>query len=678
MRRIQCMLLSASLVGALGGCLGDIGSTPSEDGVGPGPGPEGLRDPGRVTLHRLNRVEYNNTVRDLLGTALRPADDFPADDYGYGFDNIADVLSLSPVQLELYDRAAEALTDEALLTSSTAELFHHEAEALDGSAGSAQGTTWVLSSSGTVSVTVNLPAEGSYRIAARVWGQQAGAEPARMNLLVGGVTFGPFDVPETSGNPVVIEATTDLAAGNKVVQVEFINDYYDPDLNEDRNLVIDWIEVEGPLGAATDNPIRDRLVTCDPVGDGDPCVREIVGNFARRAWRRPLTETEVGSLVGLVDLAVTEGDDVETGLHLALQAILISPHFLFRVELDPAPELHPLDDHELASRLSYFLWSSMPDDDLFAAADSGSLQDPAELEAQVRRMLDDPKSEALLDNFAGQWLNTRGLVNHAPDPVAFPEYDDELRIAMETETRLFFGEFLRSDLPLDQMLEADFGFIDARLAAHYGEPAPATDFEKVTLTTGQRGGLLTQGALLTITSNPTRTSPVKRGKWILTNLLCSEPDPPPPGVEGLEENGPITGSVRERMEQHRSDPVCASCHRVMDPLGFALENYGPIGGWRTEDNGYAVDATGELPTGETFDGAAGMSSVIGADPRFARCVAEKLTTYGLGRGLEDTDAIYVDAIAEELRTRGNRMTDLIALIAQSEPFRMRRAQKEGE
>ncbi|MRG98087.1 DUF1592 domain-containing protein [Polyangium spumosum] len=664
---IPPLVLVAVLAPAAFGC--------SDDAATPG------TDPGRVTMHRLNRAEYNNTVRDLLGTTLRPADDFPADDRGYGFDNIADVLSISPLQAELYARAAEDLAREAMHLPSPSTTLRVEAETLTGQVGQASGDDWNLWSGGELPLTHEFPSTGTYRIAARVWGDQAGPDPVKMNLVVGGAIAGSFDVSATSANAVVVEAEASANAGTQVVSVEFTNDYYDPDLGADRNLHVDWIEIEGPLGVVGKNPIRERIVVCDPTS-GATCVREILQKFAERAFRRPVGEAEIDKLVGVVALAEAQGQTPSDGIEIALRAILTSPHFLFRPELDPDPNAdapaHPLNDFELASRLSYFLWSSMPDEELFAAAREGKLQDPAEIEAQVERMLADPKAEALVDNFAGQWLFTRALDDHQPDYHAFPKWNATLRESMRQETRLFFEEFLRSDLPIPRMLTADFTYIDQALATHYEiKDFQGEGFVRVTLQDPNRKGLLAQGSILTVTSFPTRTSPVKRGKWIMTQMLCTEPDAPPPGVEGLVTEEVPTGSIRQRLEIHRANPICAGCHEEMDNLGFGFENFDGIGSFRTVDLGFPVDSSGVLPGGKTFDGLAELSGILAEDPRFLHCVSEQMLTYALGRGHEAADADDLEHMTKELGDRGETFAELIKLVATSEPFRMRRGEAPG-
>lgn len=663
-RRLRVAALAAPL---LLGCSGD--PTPHPDVSG--------GDPGRVTMHRLNRFEYNNTVQDLLGTAQRPADDFPTDDYGYGFDNVSDVLSVSPVQVELYERAAEALAAEAMAVPKTAVTLRLEGEDLTSDVGGPTEDAWIVWSSGELPAVLDFSAKGKYAVRARVWGQQAGPDPVQMSISVSGKNLGVFDLPNTAQDPTVIEVTTDSDAGKHIVSVSFLNDYYDADTGDDRNLFVDWIEVEGPLDMPGKNPIRERLLLCDPAGGGDACVREILGDFASRAFRRPVGADEIDRLMGLVDVARDEGDPVDRGIELAIHGILTSPHFLFRPELDPDPQSalpHPVGDHEMASRLSYFLWSSLPDQELTAAAEQGELRSEAGIEEQVQRMIDDPRSDRFVESFAGQWLYTRALKNHQPDYHYFPTYDQALGNAMRRETELFLREFLHEELPVQQMLTANFTFVNDRLAAHYGFDAQGPEMVKVTVPDDRRGGLLKQAGILTVTSYPTRTTPVKRGKWILTQLLCDPPDPPPAGVEGLKIEEVPTGTIRERLAAHAKYEPCKSCHAQIDPAGFALEHYDGIGAWRTEENGFPVDATGELPTGEKFDGADEMAQLLAEDPRFPRCLTKQLMTYALGRGVEESDAPFLSQIEKDLPGRGSTLRGLVTLIATSEPFRMRRGE----
>ncbi len=524
------------------GCDGVIGSS---DGHGPfaGPGGGDVGAVGADIMHRLNQTEYRNTTRDLLGTQLDPAANFPADDVSFGFDNISQVLSVSPLLFELYEQAAQGLAAEVLNTG-----------------------------------------------------------------------------------------------------------------------------------------IRDSIVFCDP--SLASCRSDVFRELASRAWRRPASEEEVTRLQSLFDVALNEGEGVEEGLELAIRGILLSPHFIYRPELADDPlsaQPRLLNDYELASRLSYFLWSSMPDQTLFEAAANGSLRDETQLGAQVDRMLSDPKAQALVDNFAGQWLRIRSLEDHVPDYASFPEWDGALRDAMGQEAKLFFGEFLRGNVSMDELLLTDFTFLNDRLAEHYGLPFDlGSQLERVDLDASDpRFGLLTLGSLLTVTSTPIRTSPVKRGVWILEQLLCSEPPPPPPGVEGLPEGDMSSGSLRDRLELHRADPTCASCHNLMDPLGLGLEHYDAIGSFRTEDDGFPVDASGQLIDGQAFSNAREMAALIQQDERFDHCIVEKLFTYALGRPVASSEQPFAEAIAEEFAQSGSELPELIKLIVTSEPFRTRRGTLEG-
>ena len=646
-----------------------------------------LPDPGRVTLHRLNRAEYNNTVRDLLGTTRTPADDLPADDRGYGFDNIADLLTLSPVQLELYQGAAQALIEEALRSPVIPSVRRQfEAEALTATSGGASGTAWNLWSNGELRAPFRPTATGPYRITVRAWQTRGGPDDARFNLLVDGRVVMGFTVPNLAATPGEFTADVTLASTLPVVvAAQFTNDFYDAAAMQDRNLLIDWIRVEGPIGTmGPPNLARGRILTCDPLAAAgeDACAREVIRAFARRAWRRPLADDEVSRLAALVGVAHAQGEGFEAGLHLALQAVLLSPHFLFRVELDAdptSPAAHALNDHELAARLSYFLWSSMPDAALFALADAGRLHDPATLRAQVERMLADPKSRSLTDNFAGQWLYTRSLADHDADPTRFPGYTPALRASFRAETEAYFNAFLREDIGMDQFLTARFTFVDDALAGFYGLDAPpGTGVRRIDLTGNRRGGLLTQGSVLTVNSHPDRTSPVLRGQWVLNQLMCEPPPPPPPDVMGLATEIIPTGSLRQRFQQHRADPRCASCHALMDPIGFAFEHFDAVGAWRALDEGFAIDTTGTLPgTGTAFDGATSLAALLASDPRYPRCVTRQWFTYALGRGPDPSDDASLEAISHDWSAAGMRLRDLVLRIATSDAFTQRRGEPDG-
>lgn len=434
------------------------------------------------------------------------------------------------------------------------------------------------------------------------------------------------------------------------------------------------VAVEALTTAEAEPSPREGIVVCD-LAEGEGCVREVVIAFGARAWRRPLTEREVTDVLALHSRVLELGAGAEEGLALVIEAFLSSPHFLFRFEIDPDPgstASRPLDAYELASRLSYFIWSSMPDEALFEAAAEGRLQEPAEVRAQVERMLADDKASALADNFASQWLYLRGLEDHTVDETVAPGFDAELRGAMVQETRLFFDVFLFEDRPVTEMLTAGFTHLDDRLAAHY--ELEGASFERVSLDRTGRAGLLGQASILTVTSHPDRTSPVNRGKWVLEQMLCSEPPPPPPGVEGDIDGGAEGGSVREQLEQHRADPSCAACHQAMDPIGLSLEHFDAAGRWRERDGSHPIDASGVLPDGRRFDGAIELGRLLAEDPRFTRCLTEKMLTYALGRGLDHGDDVHLDELTQALESGHGSLAELITLVATSRPFLYRRGE----
>jgi hypothetical protein len=675
-RRLGALAAAPLLAALLPACWADIQPAPAENG---GPTQVAEPDPGTVTIHRLNRSEYNNTVRDLLNTALRPADEFPADDTGYGFDNIADVLALSPLHLELYERAAAQLIDRVFPTRAVRTLI--EAESATASTGAAwRDVGWNLFADGAIAAVIEVEEAGRYELSVRANGQDAAGVAAHMVFLVDGVVVDEIDVPEGPAFSVYTSEVT-LTAGAREIGVGFTNDYWDPDAGEDRNLIVDWFALDGPLDSA-ETPERAAVLTCALDGSDDrACAEAVLARFAGRAWRRPIEDAEFAELLALFDAALAADASAEEALSYPLQAVLLSPHFLFRVELDEGEdpeEPHLLGPYELASRLSYFLWSSMPDEPLLAAAADGSLHDPEVLAAQARRMLADPRSRALVDGFAAQWLYIRDIDNAFPDTWRFPEFDEELRGSMREEMTRFFESFVRSPRDMRDLLLSETTFVDARLAAHYGLPAPGDGFHEVSAAELERGGLLTQAGLMMVLSTPLRTSIVRRGKWVLTQLLCAEPPPPPPGVEGLvedENEGLAEGlTLRERLEVHRADPSCAACHAEMDDIGFGLEGFDGIGSFRTEDNGVPIDASGRLADGSTFVGARALAELIAADARFGRCVTQKLYTYALGRGPEENDRPYLQDLSERFMSDGYLFESLVVDIVTSDPFRMRRAE----
>ena len=672
---------------------GDAGPDAASDDAGRAPSRcEQEQDPGRVTLHRLNRAEYDNTVAALLGDTTRPATDFPADDVGHGFDNIADVLSLSTVLVEKYALAAERLVHAALLIPRTMpEVLRFEAELLMSVVGAPTARGWNLWSNGEIGSGFTVTTPGPYRLTILAGCQLAGPDACHLNLRVDAQDVEQFVVDSPLARPGLFGAEVALTEGMHHVAAEFTNDYYDPEsldpAQRDRNLHVDAILIEGPLDLDPNavNPVRETVLICQPETPerAHECAREIFATFGRRAFRRALSDDELGRLVGFLDLALTQGDDFETGIGLGLEAILLSPHFMFRVELDPMPDdlrAHPLSGDELATRLSYFLWSTTPDDELFAAADRGELTTDAGLEAQVVRMLDDRRAYALLDNFAGQWLHLRNMADVAPDYAHFPSFDDELRAAMSAETRAFLEVFLNEDLSLLDLLDAPFGFLNERLALHYGiEGLDLGDgLTRVDLSETERGGLLTQSSILTVTSFPTRTSPVKRGKWVLEQLLCTTPPPPPPGVEGLMDTSDSQGTLRERLEQHRADPTCASCHQLMDPIGFGLESFDGIGASRELDHGEPIDDSGTFPSGQMFAGAKALAGILKADPALPDCAARRLFTYALGRAPGGLDQCAMKEIVEQATASGFSLRELALSVALSPPFRTRHGEAPSE
>jgi hypothetical protein len=656
-------------------------------------------DPGRVTIRRLNRTEYNNTIRDLVGVDFRPADDFPSDDVGHGFDNMGDVLTIPPMLMEKYLAAAESIAKQAIMTGPTARgpIKTWEAHALgDGAGGEAFQDSRILTSNGEITVAHHLPRDGAYVLRVKAYGQQAGQEPVRMAVLIDGKRLRTFDVKGVEDAPGTYEVKERLRGGDRRLAASFLNDYYKPDDPDpgqrDRNLVVEAIEVEGPLFAPGDPLLESqrRIIFRTPktAEDYQDCASEVLQKFASRAYRRPVTGGELARLLRFADLARENGDSFARGIQLAVQAALVSPQFLFRVELSrgrrkPAggktsndPIGVPLADFEVASRLSYFLWSSMPDEELFALARDGKLHTEDNLAAQVRRMLRDKKAQALVENFAGQWLQLRNLKTASPDKGQFPSFDEPLREAMQQESELFFASVMREDKSILDFIDSSYTFLNQRLARHYGIPGVSSDsFRMVRLKGHQRGGVITQASVLTVTSNSTRTSPVKRGKWVLEQILGTPPPAPPPGVPELadDKNAILSGTLRQRMEQHRSNPSCANCHSRLDPPGFGLENYDAVGAWRDKEGSLAIDASGKLPGGGSFRGPAELKAILKNHKReFTRCLTEKLLTYALGRGLEDFDSGTVDRITDAVAAGQYKFGRLVLEIVKSDPFLKRR------
>lgn len=643
-------------------------------------------DPGRITLHRLNRVEYNNTVRDLLWTEQTPADDFAADDVSLGFDNIADVLTLSPLQAELYERAAESLIDEAMaIAVLEPTVTKREAEGMEVMAtiGGANGEFWNLWSNGQITTNVQVETAGDYLFEVRAYGQQAGPDLPHMVLSMDGAMVAEFDVDAINTGPKVYAVTVPVEPGVHIFAAEFTNDFYDQDMMLDRNLLVDWLQVSGPQDLPGEpNKQRERIMICDPVTDGeDACGRLILRTFGRRALRRPLTDAEVDRLMLFISDAKAEGGTFDDGLKLALRAILVSPHFIFRVEIDPNPTSltpHPLSDFEFATRLSYFLWSSMPDDELLELAEKGLLGDPKVVSEQTLRMLEDPRASALVDNFAGQWFLIRAVSDAFHDEQTFPAWTDELRAAMIEEMRLFTGSIFTGERSMIELMTAKESYLNEVLAAHYGvEGVQGEAFAPVSLDGVPRQGILTQAGLLSVLSHADHTSVVKRGKYLMESILCLSPQPPPDDLDIPPLPPPMPGATqREILEEHRKNPICAGCHDVMDPLGFGLENYDAIGAYRLLDNGVEIDASGNLPSGATFTDAVGMTTLLAQEPDFIECMVRKTFIYGLGRSVTIADYPYLDEIIADFSASEYQFDELVTSLVLSEAFRMRRGEPE--
>ena len=624
--------------------------------------------------HRLNRAEYDNTVRDLFGTTLRPARDFPADDFGVGFDNVAEVLSISPYHVELYDHAANALVDELFgtgLVPPETTTFEAESGDVRASLGAVWDVTgWVLWSEGAVESTVWLASDGAYTVGVDAFGQQAGDEVVRMSLRVDGAEVAVFDVGAVDAAERY-EVRLALAAGSHTIAAAYTNEYKRPP--EDRNLVVDRLQVTGPLDVPrVPSPNRSRVLVCDPALDGEPeCAEQIARTFGRRAFRRPLTEPEVAAKMRHYGVVREAGGSWEEGVRALLQSLLLSPYFVYRVEPDPWTGPRALNGYEVAARLSYFVWSSTPDDRLLDLAQSGALADPGVLGAEARRLLDDPRSEALIDNLAGQWLGVRKVDEARPSTAVFPEWDSGLQASMRTEIAAFVRNVLRNDRSALELFTTDVTFVDARLARHYGIPEPEGEgFREVRMP--DRPGLLARAGLLAALSYPTRTSPVIRGSWILGNVLCAQPPPPPAGVQPFEDAPTEPVSMREQLAQHRENPACAACHDQMDGIGLALEEYDAIGRSRTvDDYGFALDTTGSLPSVGSFDGAAEMQLTLVSDPRLPACMVSKVFTYALGRAPTADDETTLRYLEARFAASGYRFEDLVLDVVSSRAFRWR-------
>ncbi|MGB2713102.1 MAG: DUF1592 domain-containing protein [Vicinamibacterales bacterium] len=698
-------------------------------------------DPGRVTARRLNRNEYNNTVRELLGVDIRPADDFPQDDSGYGFDNIGDVLSLSPALMEKYMTAADRVARRAVFGPAKMEATLTRLRS-DGRRVKENRTVpehydvTGLSLPNAFHSIHRIPVDGEYALRVTLGGvRPKGSEPVTVSLWIDqkevksavhdperSATFSD-DRQDFGGQ--TLEFRVNLKAGDRWIAVAIPRIYeglplryagpnpskrppppapqfrpppnatperieqarkrFEETLAELEKLPINGVRVNaldfaGPYSYAKGPSVESvaKVYTCGHRNGAHQnwCTARIIGSLARRAFRRPVPAAEVKPFVDLARRAQEEEQSFEEGLVVGIQALLVSPDFLFRIERNrPGVASHQITQHELATRLSYFIWASMPDAALRRAADAGTLRQPQVLAAQVRRMLRDPKSRALAEHFGGQWLQFRALESVTRDRERFPDFEDYLRLSMRRETELFFEHIVRDDRSILDFLDAQYSYVNERLAKHYGLiGVTGPEFRKVDLSGSPRRGVVTQGSVLTVSSYATRTSPVLRGKWILENLLNAPPPEPPADVPNLDETTiGTTATMREQLEEHRKNPTCASCHRRMDPLGFGLENFDAVGAWRTMDGKFPVDASGTLPDGRSFSGPEELATILKGDREaFGRAITSKLLTYALGRGLERYDNQTVRRIASRLPRYEYRFSGLVLEIARSLPFQSRR------
>ena len=692
-------------------------------------------NPGRTSVHRLNRAEYANAVRDLLALEIDGESLLPPDESAFGFDNIAAVLSVSPLLLERYMTAARRISLQTIGNPDARPVFDTYEVPKFLRQDDRMSEDLPFGSRGGIAFWHHFPLDGEYVIRIRLQREARERirglhEPHQIDIRVDGERVTVFDIGSRDfGSPAPIFSLGTLVGdpereqyerfadeqlefrfaaktGTRLVGVSFVDQFVIPegplhyingrpdylprlilsDRIENRGGLpeVQTVEIGGPYAAQGlgETPSRQKVFVCRPGShaDEEACAQEILSTLARQAYRRPVTNEDLEPLLRFYETGRNERG-FEEGIRRALEAILVSPEFLFRIEADPegvAPgSAYPVSDLELASRLSFFLWSSIPDDELLEVAERGELGDAGVLERQVRRMLEDRRSRALVQNFAAEWLSLRALDAAKPDQHVFRDFDENLRAAFRQEAELFFEHILREDRSVLEFLDADYTFLNNRLAEHYEIPGVyGSHFRRVVLDDGRRGGLLGQGAILTATSYDNRTSPVTRGKWVLENLLGTPPPPPPPNVPFLREQGAGDEvlTMRERMEEHRANPACASCHQLMDPLGFALENFDGIGGWRTVEGETPIDSSGELPDGTPFQGPSELRrALLTKREGFVTTVTEKLLTYALGRGLEYYDAPAARQVIREAAPSDYRLSSLILAIVQSTPFQQRRA-----
>ena len=648
-------------------------------------------NPGSPAIHRLNRAEYSNAIRDLLGIDLDHSEDLPADDSGYGFDNIGDVLTVSPLHIEKYISAARRASRLAVGTLTPKPIVERYApqagtqnEAIDGLPQNERG--------GILFKHV-FPFYADYTITIRVRGRRMPHMPSpQLDVRVDGERIklidSAFSNLEAQQGTRLYEIPLTIEAGEHEIAAGFLNEYLLPetssegDLKSAFNYSVDYVLIGGPY-ATTRVGIQEsqeRIFICRPadVDQEEDCARKILSNLARRGYRGPVTTEDINPLIGLFSEGRKDGGSFEHGIEMALSGLLVSPRFLYRSPALPeggnVNDIYELSDIDLASRLSFFLWSSIPDEELLLIAEEGNLKKPEILSAQIDRMLTDPKARALVDNFGGQWLHLRNVQDWTPDPERYDYFDNSLRYAFQQETELFIANMIKEDRSILDLIDADYTFVNERLAEYYGiDGVEGGYFRRVPLIGTGRGGLLGQGSILMVTSYPTRTSPVLRGKWVLENLLGSPPPPPPPDVPALDDSAEISaGSLREALEQHRANAACAVCHDRLDPLGFALESFDAVGRKRVTEHGLEVDDTGSLPDGTVVDGIDGLRNVLMMrKDEFVETFAEKLLTYAIGRGLEPSDRSTLREIRRTVEASDYRFSALVGGIVGSVPFRMR-------
>ncbi len=650
--------------------------------------------PGKLPLlHRLTRTEYQNAIRDLLAIDALPKEmDYslllPPDNSSSGFDNIADLLFVSPTTMERYLDAARKISRLAIGDPSMPLMVNNYRLSPEQTQ-DIRVDELPFGTRGGLAVHTDLPLDGEYAIKFELAG--AAREAHQIEVSVDGERVGLVPIGN-SGGAKPMEVRVPVKAGARLIGVAFVQRTEARDESTVRPRLrgrgsepaLLTVTISGPYNANDpgNTPARQRIFVCRPTSASDelPCAKRILSTLERRAYRRPVTEADLADLLPFYTAGRAESG-FDMGIQKALERLLVSPQFLFRIERDP-PNIAPgtpyrVSDVELASRLSFFLWSSIPDDELLKTAEQGKLKDPAVLEQQVRRMLADPRSESLVTNFAAQWLFLRDVEAKQPDVLLFPDFDDGLRYGFQRETELFLDSILRSDRSVLDLLTANYTFVNERLAKHYGIPnVEGSYFRRIDWPEGSvRGGLLGQGSILTLTSYSTRTSPVLRGKWVLENLLNAAPPPPPANIPALKTEGKQAGetlSMRAAMTQHRAEPTCAGCHARMDPIGFAMENFDAVGRWRDTDSGNPIDVSGAFPDGTKFDGMAGLKKVLLSHPdQFVGTLAEKLLMYGIGRNLQYYDAPSVRAIVQESAANRYTFASLVLGVVKSVPFQMR-------